>query len=708
MISGFRRRPRTILFASVFVATVVAGILGPIGDVSIAAQEIDMNAAEAAEEFRWGVHAFHGGRFSDAAVAFNRTISFTPDDMRAREWLGRAYFRSGLVDEALSEWEVVVDSGLAGAYLPARVDMIRYRRGVLPLLEEELSLSRSQRVFGRRGDTVLFRRPGGIATEPGGDFFLVSLGTQEVLRISPNGLIRTRIRGGLDGIDTPFDVEWYDGRIYVSEFGRDRIAVFDENGGSITTIGESGLGDGRLLGPQYLDTDGDGFIYVTEWGSKRVSKFAQDGTFALSFGEESSFFPGLHRPTGIAIRGDEVFVADVDDEGAVLHRFDRSGNHLEEIPLPLDGDDRPEGGVTGTVVEDIGWYNSELLLVTAGRRVLLFNPDLQSVVSDITDEERRRVSSAAGDANRRVLVSDFDANDFSIFEPEGTLYAGLEVRIERILSRDFPEIGVLVSVHDRNERPIVGLESGNFIISEDGRPMNTARIDSSGTSVTVLDTVAVVQPRSGSRYVEDASRAVADLADALPQNGVFQLYAAGPEPVLIAERPASSTMFAENTARSLVEREQLFARDEVALDRSIRVAATQLLERGIKRNLVLIGDGRVGDTAFREFGLEEIGAFLQNNGIRFHLVLLEQRTPDPELSFLVDRTGGSMRYVYEPEGIAPLVDDFVPAPNGRYWITYSSQTNADFGRAYIEVSAEARLFVRSGRDVAGFFAPGDS
>jgi hypothetical protein len=157
-----------------------------------------------------------------------------------------------------------------------------------------------------------------------------------------------------------------------------------------------------------------------------------------------------------------------------------------------------------------------------------------------------------------------------------------------------------------------------------------------------------------------------------------------------------------------VEGDRLFARDDVALDRSIRVAASQLLERGIRRNLVLVGDARVGDSAFREFGLEELGAFLRNNGIRLHLVLLEQRTPDPEIAYLVETTEGTIRYVYEPEGIAPLVDTFLHAPNGRYWITYTSQTNPDFGRAYIELSAEARLFVRSGRDVSGYFAPGDS
>ncbi|MDA3949287.1 MAG: hypothetical protein PF508_08670 [Spirochaeta sp.] len=692
--------------AAVLLAMVMIALFGGAG--SLSAQAIDMDAAEAAEEFRWGVRAFHAGRFNDAIVAFTRAIAFKPDDLRAREWLGRAYFHSGLVEAALDEWSVIAESGEAGAYLLSRLEQIRFRRGTLPLLPPDLKISRSQQVGGTRGQTVLFRRPGGMAAEPGGDFFLVSLGTQEVLRITPNGRIRRRIRGGLPGLDKPFDVEWREGRLYVTEFGRDQIAVLDDTGGRVGTIGAPGLGDGELLGPQYLAIDGDGFVYVTEWGSRRVSKFAPDGEFSLSFGPETRFFSGLQRPTGIAIRDETVYVADTDDRGPALHLFDTSGNHMERIPLPLTAEDRPEYDISGAVVEDIAWYDETLLLITAGYRVLLFDPDRESVEAEINDQQRQRVASAVRDANRRVLVSDFDADDFSIFEPEGTLYAGLDVRIERIVTAAFPQVGVLVAVHDRNGRPIVGLETANFIISENGRPENNAQLESAGQVVTSLDTVALLQPRSGQSYTDDAARAVSDLVSVLPSGDRMDLYVAGREPTLVSRRPASADLFADRTARALVERDQLFAADEVALDRSIRVAAAELLESGLRRNLVLIGDGRVGDTAFQEYSIDQLAAFLSNNEIGFHIVLLEQRTPDAELSYLVEQTGGTIRYVYEPQGVAPIVEDFRRKPLGTYWLTYTSAANPDFGRAFIEVSAEARIFVRSGRDEMGFFPPAES
>jgi DNA-binding beta-propeller fold protein YncE len=669
------------------------------------AQPIDLSVAEAAEEFRWGVHAFHAGRFNDAIVAFTRTLALQSDDYRAREWLGRAYLRSGFEEAAIGEWEVIEEEGQAKAYLVSRIEHLRFRRGVLPLLEEDLDFSRSQRVSGLRNGTTLFRRPGGVAVEPHGDFFLVSLGTQEVLRISPNGRIRSRIRGGLEGLDRPFDVAWNDHSLYVTEFGRDRISVFDEGGSRTGTIGSPGLGTGQLLGPQYLVVS-DGFVYVSEWGTRRVSKFTTDGDFVLTIGEPSSFFPGFSRPTGIAVDGDNVYVADVDDQGPALQLFDGSGNHLRRIELPLQEDDIPDN-ITGTVVEDISWYDRELLLITAGTGVLLFDPETESVVATLTDEERVRISSVARDANRRILVSDFDADDFALFEPEGSLYSGLDVRVERIVTRSYPRIGVLVSVHDRNGRPVVGLETENFILSENGRPMNDAEIELTGSRVTALDTIGIVQVRSGQRYIEDAARAVSDIAGNLPPQGLFSLYTAADQPVLVSERPAGPQLFADRLADTMVDQEGLFRRDEVALDRSIRLAGTRLLEGGLRRNVVLVGDAAVGDAAFAEHSLEELASFFVNNGIRFHLVLLEERSPDPELEFLVERTGGTSRYLYEPAGIAPLVENFTEDTMGRYWLTYRSEANPDFGRAYIAVSAEARIFVRSGRDEIGFFPPSE-
>ncbi|TVR67390.1 MAG: hypothetical protein EA427_13875 [Spirochaetaceae bacterium] len=674
--------------------------------VPLASQVIDMDAARAREEFRWGVDAYHATRFNDAIIAFNRALALTPEDYTIREWLGRAYFRSGFEDAAVNEWDIILSNDAGGAYLRSRVDTIRYRRGIMPFREDALLFSRSSIIRGDGAQGLDFHRPTGIAVEPNGDIFLVSLGSQEVLRITPNGRVRRILRGGLQGLNRPFDVAWYRGEIYVTEFAANRIAVLDEQGNRVRQISERGLREGQLLGPQYV-TVRDERVFVTDWGGRKVSVFAPDGEFILSFGRETHGFPGLQRPTGIAVSGNgRVYVAEHDRAGPALIVFDQAGNFLERIGLPLGEDDVPENSVAPVVIEGLAWYEDDhQLLITAGTRTLVYDLGNRSILAVIDDAERLRVGAAALDANGRVVMSDIDSSELGIFEPEGTLYSGLDIQIERILSSRFPNVAMLVSVHDRDGRPLVGLSRENFIISEAGIPQPDFRIESAGQFVRELDVSAVVQARPGTTYREDAAQALFDIATLLPGGQELHLYAAREEPALLIRRPATAERFAEQTRNALIDGGDDFARNAEPLDRALRLAATPLLDRSLRRHMIVIGDGRVTDSAFEDYGIQEMAAYLLNNDIRMHYVLLERRTPAAEIRFLADETGGEIRYLYEPEGLAPMIEGFLLYPSGRYWLTYASSAFPDFGRAYLAVSAEVNLFVRSGRDELGFFPP---
>lgn len=670
-------------------------------------QGINLEEAQAEEEFRFGVQAFHSGRFNDAIVAFIRALAFTPENMRMREWLGRAYYHAGLEDAALAEWQIVAEREAAGAYLLSRMDTLQYRRGIMPFQDAPLSLARSQLLDAVRNGVRLFQRPAGVAARADGDLLVTALASQEILRISPNGRIRERLQGGIAGLDQPFDLALAtDGRIFVSEFGGDRVTVLEPDGRRGESMGSTGLEPGQLLGPQYLALDRDRDLYVSEWGNRRVSKFATDGTFLLSFGGPTAFFEGLRRPTGIAVDSDGlVYVADADDRGIALQVFDESGNHLRRIEMPLAGSDAAEDSISGAVIEDLGWYDDDHLLVAIGREVLVFNPRSEAIVTRIADGQRRRVSSAARDANGRVIVSDFDADQLGIFEPEGTLYSGLDVRIERIIAREFPQVGVLVNVVDRDGHPILGLADENFVLSENGVPRNDAVVDASGLSVTRLDVSVLMQSRSAPLYREDVSRVVADLSQLLDANDRLQLYRAADRAVEVFRGRATAERWAEETDASLSAGGDPFAADGVRLGASIREAARELVTGDIRRHLVLVGDGRVGDSAFAEYGLEETAGYLAVNGIQLHVVLVEQVTPAAELSYLVEQTGGSVRFAFEPDGLIPLATRMRSNVPGRYWLVFQAGSDPDFGRRYINLSVEARLFVRSGRDELGFYGP---
>lgn len=687
------------------VPAILFFLLSPIS----AQNQIDMDAAQAQQEFRFGVLSYHAGRFNDAIVAFTRALAFTPEDFRAREWLGRSYLQSGFEDAALNEWQLVIDEGVAGAYLTAMNEMIEYRRGLLPFLEPELTLNVSELLPGSNGETRFFQRPAGVSADPNGTVYVVSLATQEILALSPNGRITRRYRGGLMGLDQPMDVVWTPEGLYVSEFGGDRVSLLNDQGNRIMSFGATGLAEGEMLGPQFLAVDDNGFVWLTEWGNRRASKFAADGTFILTVGDRAHTRTQpearLYRPTGIAVRHGIVYVADRDDSGAALKRYDESGNYLGRIALPLDSDDGVSYGLSGAIVEDIEWFDDERLAISVADRVLIFDPDQEEVVTEVSDFARRRIVSAGRDANGRLIVCDFDGDEIGIFEPTHQLYGGLDVRIERVLNRNFPEVSALVSVHDRDGNPIIGLETENFLVTERNRIQNEMTLDVAVSRVPDPDVVLVVAARSGGRYSEDAAAGVSDLVGRFPERSVSALYLAAEAPQAILESPASPERFGEVLRDALAHDEDSFERGLRSLDRALRLAATELIVGGVRRELVLFSDGRVSDGDFAAIGVQELGAYLRNNGVRLHLVLLEQGSVADELAYLIEESHGTVRYLYEPRGLTTLLPEIQNYPSGRYWLSFTSDADGDFGRTYIEIQVETTLFVRSGRDRSGYFAP---
>jgi hypothetical protein len=140
-------------------------------------------------------------------------------------------------------------------------------------------------------------------------------------------------------------------------------------------------------------------------------------------------------------------------------------------------------------------------------------------------------------------------------------------------------------------------------------------------------------------------------------------------------------------------------------DLGLRLAATDLLPGEKKRALIFIGTGNMGALAFEQYSLSEMAAYMANNGIVFHAVIVGGGAVSDSIRYLCAETGGRALPLYRPQGIGELVNSVVQMPSGWYTISYRSQLPTDFGRAYLPVEAEVYLMERSGGDRIGFFAP---
>jgi hypothetical protein len=65
------------------------------------------------------------------------------------------------------------------------------------------------------------------------------------------------------------------GKIYVNDYGNNRLQVFDPTGAYLTTIGGvGGTNSSQFVGPSSVAVDREGNVYVSEQGNDRIQKFA--------------------------------------------------------------------------------------------------------------------------------------------------------------------------------------------------------------------------------------------------------------------------------------------------------------------------------------------------------------------------------------------------------------------------------------------------
>ena len=650
----------------------------------------DIKALSAAEEFRVGVQAYYRYAFNEAILSFERALSFRPGEAIILDWLGKAYYRSGFEETALRQWRAAAEaygrSSGPGMLLLSRVETVANRRFLLPVADDEIRYVEAGRYPGHYEDYVLFRQPTAVLPEDDGSAWVVAYGSNEIVRIDVNGVIKDRKRGPLNGFDRPYDlVRGIDGRLYLSEYRGSRVSILNSQGDWQSYIGSRGLGDGMFVGPQNLTVDEDGYLYVVDYGNRRISKFDPDGAFILSFGQKNALFPGLLSPTGIAAGKGVIYAAD--GVAKQIYQFDPNGNYLGI----LTGD-----GLRGP--ESLRFLSDGRLLAADTNRVLLIDTG-SAIVRELglAGNEKVRIVGADMDRNGNVLAANFAADEVSVLTRFDDLASGFFVQIDRVSAERFPLVDLEITVEDRLRRPIVGLEGLNFLLSEGGRIVGEQRFNQPGYRFTSA-ALSVLMERSPAtaKLRDDLAAAARDINRALDGNGrILSMISAGAQP----EREGH-----ENALEAAARGAAGTYSPRWRFDLGLRMAVTDLLAAPGKRSVVYVGAGG-GDMAFERYSLSELAAYMANNGVVFNAVVVGGGPVSPELRYLCEETGGRALPLYRPEGIAELIRNIVKIPSGKYSIQYRSQLPADFGRAWLPVDAEVYLMERSGRDSTGYFPP---
>ncbi|MDR3301311.1 MAG: 6-bladed beta-propeller [Spirochaetaceae bacterium] len=665
----------------------------------------DFDALNARESLRIGLEAYNRFAFNEAILALEQSLAYRPGNALILNWLGKAYYRSGLEDIAISSWRSALEGYAPGSaeavLINSRIEFVRNRRSLFPIMREVSRYVETGFFPGKRENVAVYSQPTAVLSCEDGSHWAVAFGSNELVRLDVNGIVRARQRGPLAGFDRPYDiVRGLDGKLFVSEFRGGRISVLSENGDWLSYIGSKGLAEGQLLGPAALAIDDEGYLYTAEFGNKRISKFDPDGAFINAFGKREGGFPGFLSPTGIAYKNGIIYAAD--SIARTIYMFDRNGTYRGI--LTSEGLNAPES---------LKFFPDGSLLVADTRRLLLIDTD-STIVKEITasGNSRIRYVGADLDANGEILAANFNENEITVLAALNDVASGLFVQIERVVTGSFPNIMLELSVHDAARRPIIGLDRSNFFLSERGYPAAAAEFLGAGNAGSQADIAVLIErsERTQSRAT-DIAAALGDINRALQESGgnLASIVSAGALPVLErfdTNRPNSLAVLASGSSGGGASGSASGTwTARWRFDLGLRLAATDLLPRAKKRALLFISSGELGGEAFEQYSLSELASYLANNGISFYCVLIGGNEASPEIEYLCGETGGKTLHLYRPAGIGAEIKTLTRMPAGTYLYSFTTGMPSNFGRSYLPISAEVHLLERSGRDDSGYFAP---
>ena len=668
-------------FFSVFSQTSSAGLYS--GNVRTSEEGF------AAQEFRRGVQSYYRGTFNDAVMQFEKALGYMPDDSLILEWLGKSYYHSGMEGTAVKSWSKAVQNGYGGLLLKNKIEIVQDRRTGAFRSDFNARYTEAGAFSGSYGEGMVFSGPVSVLPENDGTVWVLAYGSNELVKLNINGTVVSRVTGPMNGFDRPMDlIRLEDGTMLVTESAGNRLCVLDKKGKFIKYIGKKGRAVGNLVGPQYAAQDSRQNIYVSDYGNRRIAVFDRDGKGLFCFGAARDDFAGLKGPTGIAVAGENVYVADNIFGG--IYEFDLAGN-FQRVLVPEKTFQHPES---------IRVWN-EYLVVCDSNRVFSVDSGSGSVFENISaGNAPARLTCAVPDVNGNVVVSDVISNEVYVMSKMQELVGGLFVQIEKVNASKFPEVFVDVRVENRYRSAVVGLGENNFYITEQKRPVNKLKYLGSSSYSQVSDiTLLIDRSQRSSEFGEQINAAVREIAASMKNRGTLKIVSASKIPALeYSGKPSGALKFDVAALKNPVS-------DEIPLDLALRLAANDLVNAEHKRAVVIISAGKVSLNAFEKYSLSETAAFLNNNHISVASVLLTQNACDEELDYIVSNTPGKEYYIFRPEGLSGIVGDLVDIPSGLYTFSYTSVLSTNFGEKYLPVEVEAYLLNRSGRDECGYFAP---
>ncbi len=190
-----------------------------------------------------------------------------------------------------------------------------------------------QRSLGQVG-AVQLRNPVDVAVSADGTLWIADTGLGAVVARGPGGA--GRVISLAEGVDpTGLAVSPAGDLLWVVDNESHRLLYGRPDRGRFTRVGEPGKARGQLHYPFMVALDEAGSVYVSDVLNGRVQSFTSKGRPQRTIGRYGIDPGQLHRPKGVAVDGDRVWIADSDL--GVIQIFSLEGRLVDVLRGP-DGE----------------------------------------------------------------------------------------------------------------------------------------------------------------------------------------------------------------------------------------------------------------------------------------------------------------------------------------------------------------------------------
>lgn len=210
------------------------------------------------------------------------------------------------------------------------------------IVEVNKNIGKVPKPFNKKTDS--FNSLVGICFIPNNDMIFTDSRSNKIYLLSEDNK-RIRVLNDSLELKKPTGLAYSptNNEIWVVESGEHRIAVLDEQGNLIKTIGKRGDDPGEFNFPTHIWIDKAGTVYVVDALNFRIQLFDKNGVFISHFGETGNATGYFARPKGIATDSfGNIYIVDnlfhtvqvFNNSGDLLYYFGGQGREKGHFWMP--------------------------------------------------------------------------------------------------------------------------------------------------------------------------------------------------------------------------------------------------------------------------------------------------------------------------------------------------------------------------------------